>query len=180
MRWIIAESFKRLLFVFLGCVIFDSPVINWLRVAGFRLILVTVGKKCTIGHNNIFCSSHKLPWAEVFIGNHVKIGHNNYFDCSRPLIIEDDVWISHNVQIFSHDHIIKNKDLKRMQAIHVSQKLVIKQDGWLASNAIILPTVEYIGTGSVVAAGAVVTKDVPDYTIVAGNPAKIIGCRKNS
>ena len=53
-------------------------------------------------------------------------------------------------------------------------ELHIEHDSWLGQNAIITPSVRRIGIGSVVAAGAVVTKDVPDFAVVAGNPARVI------
>ena len=52
-------------------------------------------------------------------------------------------------------------------------ELVVGNDVWVGTNAIILPGVRRIGDGAVIAAGAVVTKDVPDYAMVAGNPAEI-------
>lgn len=54
---------------------------------------------------------------------------------------------------------------------------VIGNDVWIGGNAIILPSVSSIGDGSVIGAGAVVTKDVPDFAVVVGNPAKIIKYR---
>ncbi len=54
---------------------------------------------------------------------------------------------------------------------------VVSDDVWIGHNAIILPRVESIGRGSVIAAGAVVTKNVPAYAVVAGNPAKLIKYR---
>ena len=53
-------------------------------------------------------------------------------------------------------------------------KLVIGNDVWIGHNAIILPSVSNIGDGAVIGAGSVVTKDVPPFAVVAGNPAKII------
>jgi virginiamycin A acetyltransferase len=55
--------------------------------------------------------------------------------------------------------------------------LTICNDVWIGHNAIVLPSVRTIGNGAVIGAGAVVTKDVPDYAVVAGNPAKIIKYR---
>lgn len=57
------------------------------------------------------------------------------------------------------------------------QKCTVEDDVWVGHNAIILPSVKLIGRGAVIAAGSVVTKDVPRYSIVAGNPAKIIRYR---
>ncbi len=56
-------------------------------------------------------------------------------------------------------------------------KLIIGNDVWIGRNAIILPSVEHIGDGAVIGAGAVVTKDVPDFAVMGGNPAKIIKYR---
>lgn len=57
------------------------------------------------------------------------------------------------------------------------EKCTIDDDVWVGHNAIIVPSAKHIGRGAVVAAGAVVTKNVPPYAIVAGNPAKVIGYR---
>ena len=56
-------------------------------------------------------------------------------------------------------------------------KLIIGNDVWVGYNAIIVPSVKSIGNGAVIGTGAVVTKDVPDFAIVAGNPAKVIKYR---
>jgi acetyltransferase-like isoleucine patch superfamily enzyme len=58
-----------------------------------------------------------------------------------------------------------------------SVPLVIEADAWLGAHAIILPGCQRIGRGAVVAAGAVVTRDVPDYAVVAGNPARVLRSR---
>lgn len=59
----------------------------------------------------------------------------------------------------------------------VRTKLTIGNDVWIGANAIILPSVTNIGDGSVIGAGSIVTKNVPDFAIVVGNPAKIIKYR---
>ncbi|OHB75434.1 MAG: hypothetical protein A2Z25_20995 [Planctomycetes bacterium RBG_16_55_9] len=56
-------------------------------------------------------------------------------------------------------------------------KIVIGNDVWIGQNAILLPTVERIGDGAVIGAGAVVTKDVPDFAVVLGNPARVVKYR---
>lgn len=57
------------------------------------------------------------------------------------------------------------------------RQIVIGSDVWVGRNALILPSVKKIGNGAVIGAGTVVTKDVPDFAIVAGNPAKVIKYR---
>ncbi len=56
-------------------------------------------------------------------------------------------------------------------------EFVIEDDVWIGHNATILPSVSRVGRGSVIAAGAVVTKDIPRYSVVAGVPARIIKYR---
>ncbi len=87
--------------------------------------------------------------------------------------IEDDVLFGPNVSIYAHDHLyadtstpIRNQGL-RQGAVRV------KRGAWLGVNSVILPGVT-IGKSSVVGAGAIVTRDVPDGSVVAGNPARII------
>ena len=66
-----------------------------------------------------------------------------------------------------------------MQGKLPNSELEIKDDVWIGTKAIILGNVRTIGTGAIIGAGAVVTKPVPDYAIVAGNPARIIRYRTN-
>ena len=56
--------------------------------------------------------------------------------------------------------------------------LVVEDDVWFGARVIILPGCKHIGKGVIVGAGAVVTKDIPDYAIVGGNPARILKYRK--
>lgn len=86
--------------------------------------------------------------------------------------------LSHQVQIFSRNHLYDSIDLKYIPYDNrfISKKVTIGKYVWIGANAIILPGVN-IGDGAVIGAGSVVTKDVPKYAIVGGNPAKIIKYR---
>jgi acetyltransferase-like isoleucine patch superfamily enzyme len=74
---------------------------------------------------------------------------------------------------FFYDPVFKQVDKSYVQHLPIE----IGHDVWIGTNSIIVPRVQHIGNGAVVAAGAVVTRDVPPYAIVAGNPAKIIRFR---
>jgi CheY-like chemotaxis protein len=111
-------------------------------------------------------------------------GGNTIIDCKDEIHIEDDVLVSYECIIFDHDShstnsLLRKNDLKRFKKNDMnwnevkSKKIHIKKNSWICARSIILKGVT-IGKGSIVAAGSVVTKDVPDFTLVSGNPAKII------
>jgi len=108
-------------------------------------------------------------------GKHTKIGKNVFinFDCTLldlgGITIEDDVLIAPKVSLLSEGHPITPEDRQSLVPGHIH----IKKNAWIGANATILPGVT-IGENSIVAAGAVVSKDVPDNTVVGGIPAKII------
>ena len=85
------------------------------------------------------------------------------------ITIEDEVLIGPKVNLITENHPIDPKDRRAL----ITKPILIKRKAWIGAGVTILPGVT-IGENAVVAAGAVVTKDVPDNTIVAGVPAKII------
>jgi acetyltransferase-like isoleucine patch superfamily enzyme len=108
-------------------------------------------------------------------GKHITIGKNVFinFDCIflalGGITIEDDVLIGPKVSLITENHPLNPEDRKGLTA----KPILIKKNAWIGANATILPGVT-IGENAVVAAGAVVSKDVPDNTIVGGIPAKFI------
>lgn len=111
----------------------------------------------------------------VNYGKHTKIGKNVFinFDCTfldlGGITIEDNVLIAPKVSLLSEGHPIAPENRQSL----VPGRIHIKKNAWIGANATILPGVT-IGENAVVAAGAVVSKDVPDNAIVGGVPAKII------
>ena len=108
-------------------------------------------------------------------GKHTRIGKNVFinFDCTfldlGGITIEDNVLIAPKVSLLSEGHPVSPDGRQSL----VPAPVHIKRNAWIGANATILPGVT-IGENAVVAAGAVVTKDVPDNTIVGGIPAKVI------
>jgi maltose O-acetyltransferase len=115
---------------------------------------------------------------KVYNSKSIKIGHTVTLNYGILLAIREGLTIGNNV-VISAGVIISDAGLdldlliNETKAIHVSKPIVIEDGAWIGAGAIILRGVT-IGTKSVVAAGAVVTKDVPPYVVVGGNPAKII------
>ena len=108
---------------------------------------------------------------DVMIGNHTRVGlHNTIIG---PVIIGNHVNLAQGITVTALNHNFNDSN-KRIDEQGVSTSAVIIEDDiWVGANAVILPGVT-IGHHSVVAAGAVVTQDVPPHSLVAGVPAKII------
>lgn len=94
-----------------------------------------------------------------------------------PLRIGDNVMMGPDVTILTHTHNIERTDIPMGLQGSIVKEVIIGNDVWIGMRSIIMPGVT-IGNGAVIGAGAVVTKDVPDYAIVGGVPAKVIRYRK--
>lgn len=122
--------------------------------------------------------------SRLTIGNRVFIGGQSLIDCLQQITIEDDVLISYQVIIMDSDnHSLRASerrgDLERWRnqkydwSSVKSSPILIRSNAWIGARAIITKGVT-IGEGGIVASGSVVTKDVPPFTIVAGNPAQVV------
>lgn len=136
-------------------------------------------------------------WAKRFIsqcGSDVNFEHNSHFDpclvigdrsgvginsnLGGRITIGDDVMMGPNCVIMTKSHLHSRTDIPmNQQGFGEDHELNIGNDVWFGVNVTVLPGVYNIGSHSIIAAGAVVTKDVPSYAIVGGNPAKIIRMR---
>ena len=108
---------------------------------------------------------------DVSIGDHTRIGlHNTIIG---PVVIGSHVNLAQGITITALNHIFSDPQ-KRIDEQGVStDQVIIEDDTWIGANAVILPGVT-MGRHSVIAAGAVVTKDIPPHSLAAGIPAKII------
>lgn len=172
------EIIRRVLQIFTGIFAFDMPGINVVRNLVIRWWI------CRGKLGGIIVSSHVCFYApnglmkeSVVLGKRIRISENVKIDCSSPLRIEDNVWISENVSILNHEHIIDSRDWKESKKIRKTQGLVLEEDCWIGARSIILPQVCVIGKGAIVGFGSVVNKNVEPYTVVAGNQACMIGRR---
>ncbi|KJR97818.1 MAG: hypothetical protein VR65_22625 [Desulfobulbaceae bacterium BRH_c16a] len=118
------------------------------------------------------------PSRDLYFGNRVQIGKGAII--LNDLEIQDHVLIGKNVSfVGKNDHLIDQIGFYIWDSARGNiKKTIVKEDVWIGHGAIILGGVE-IGKGSVIAAGAVVTKNVEPYCLVGGNPAKIIRRRFN-
>ena len=92
-----------------------------------------------------------------------------------PVILGNELVIEDGVRIMTHTHQFKFADWRERPEIHTTKSTLIEDYAFIGIDAIIMHTCKYIGKHSVIGAGSVVTKNVPDYEMWAGNPAKKIG-----
>lgn len=114
-------------------------------------------------HMGVFFTGRKIK-----IGANTPIGRRSYIDGRAQLTIGENVSISPDVQIITAQHDINDPSFKLIKA-----PVTIEDYVWIGTRALILPGI-HVGKGAVIAAGAVVTRDVPPFTVVGGVPAKPI------
>ncbi len=142
---------------------------NALEASQIRKILSEIIESPIHDSSAIFTPLH------INFGKHTNIGKNVFInhDCSfldlGGITIEDDVLIGPKVSLITENHPIEPQKRKSL----LCKPIVIKRNAWIGAAATLLPGVT-IGENAVVAAGSVVSKDVPNNTIVAGVPAKPI------
>lgn len=135
---------------------------NWI----WRLTGLTLGS-----HSTLHTGVRVYDPSQIGVGEGTIIGYRTFIDGRSPVTIGDHTDIASEVMIYSSEHDLSSPDFHA-----VSAPVTIGDYVFIGPRAIILPGVT-IGNRAVVAAGAVVTKDVPEGKIVGGVPAKVIGER---
>lgn len=136
---------------------------------------IEIGSNTLVMHGAVLhvYNFRDLPHAGIKIGRDSLVGEYSIIRGQGGVQIGDRVYTSPFTQIIAVNHVFDNPDLPFVQQGITAEGIVIEDDVWLGANAIVTDGV-HIGRGAVVAAGAVVTKDVPAHAVVAGVPARII------
>ena len=141
---------------------------------------IKLGTNSVIGPFNVFFITDQIKNGKesvLSIGERTSIGEqNNIRVGGASIIIGSDCLISQQVSIVSSNHSIEKKSRINTQPWVNKGEIIIGNDVWVGCSSQILAGVN-IGDGAVIAAGTVVTKNIPPYAIVAGVPGKIIGFR---
>jgi len=145
-----------------------GKIVKQLRYLCCKKLFGSCGRNVTIESKAVI-SFHKVD-----IGNNSGIGLNARIGSVK---IGDNVMMGPDVIILSLNHKYDRVDIPmRFQGKAEEKPVVIENDVWIGARVIILPGA-HIGTGSIIGAGAVVTRDVPSYSVVAGNPAQVVRTR---
>ncbi|HOV26240.1 MAG TPA: acyltransferase [Pseudobacteroides sp.] len=137
-----------------------------------KRIFNKTGKNINVEHGAFFGSGR-----DIEVGDNSGIGLNCRI--AGPLKIGRDVMMGPDVMIFTQNHENSRIDIPMNLQTAPKKPVVIEDDVWIAARVIILPGVT-VHKGAILGAGAVVTKDVPEYAVVGGNPARIIKFRNGN
>ena len=148
---------------------YGGKIAKRIRYLCCKHIFLKCGKDVDVGHGADFEDGQQIT-----LGDSSGIGTNSHLN--GEVTIGNNVMMGPEVTIISISH--NFSDLTRPMNVQGSTRkwVIIEDDVWIGTRAIILPGTR-IGKGSIIGAGSVVTKDVPQYSIVGGNPARILKTR---
>lgn len=155
---------------------YELPHLRQKRTNAYRQ-KYNMGSGCFVEYDVELSRQHYLP-GSIKIGNNVLLAKHVFIDYSGEVEIKDGVKIAASVKIESH-----HRDLKAYEKgldVNIPTKLIIEENAYIGVNAIILDSCNYIGKHARIGAGAVVTKDIPDYATAVGVPAKVIRINKKT
>ncbi|NOU35162.1 MAG: acyltransferase [Kiritimatiellaceae bacterium] len=149
------------------------------EIVGLSKRGVVFGNRCTMGRFATIRPTNVLvdeAGEGLKMGDHSNIGAYSYIGCSGYIELGDNVMMGPRVNLLAENHNFERTDVPMKEQGVSRGTIIIEDDCWLGANCSVLSNVR-IGRGSIVATGAVVTKDVPPYSIVAGVPARVIRSR---
>lgn len=140
---------------------------------------ITIGNHTTIGRRTLLCvhRTSEDSKAEIVIGDNCSIGDDCNIQCCNHIYIENGVLLGRKVMINDTSHGTFDKEQLLIPPVKrpiVSKgPIVIEENVWIGEMVCILGNV-HIGKGSIIGAGSVVTKDIPNYSLAVGNPAHVV------
>lgn len=168
------KAVNRIRNIFLELVVFILHIAGTIPSHSLRRLFYTLAG-IRMGKGSVIHTGARFyEPSRIRIGDDTIIGEGAVLDGRGSITIGDHVDMATEVMIYNSQHDTSSDDFHA-----ITRDVVIKDYVFIGPRAIILPGVT-VGRGAVVAAGAVVTRDVPDFAVVGGVPAAVIGQRKNT
>lgn len=148
----------------------------------FYIVNNVVGKsKATIGKKNKIHSTAVFRQGErIFIGNNCLVNHNNVLQAGKKhgkIVLGDNVMTGPNVMMFAFNHGSIKNGVPMINQDYIDGDIIIEDDVWIGAGVVVLAGVR-ISKGAIIASNAVVNKDVPEYAVVGGVPARLLKYRE--
>lgn len=156
----------------------QDSLIMWPYTTIFNEGYIRIGDNTLIG-KDVALSAGMVPGQQcltspvVTIGNRCLIGRGSGIVGHLSITIGDDVWTGHHVYITDQNHDYRDVSIPISQQSQPERPVVIGDRSWIGHGAVILPGAR-IGKHVVIGANAVVTGDIPDYSVAVGSPARVI------
>ena len=151
---------------------YKGNILRPLKIQGAEYIFVEKG---VFIHDFTWLGAYPIDGnvPELRFGEGTCIGHFNHFSCSNKIIIGKNVLTADKVFIADNTHNFEDTNVPVMhQSIRVLQPVSIGDGAWIGENVSIIGA--SVGKNSIIGANSVVTKDIPDYCVAVGNPARVI------
>lgn len=142
---------------------------------------ISIGEGTSLMHGTIFhvFNYRNMPQAGIRVGKNCFFGEYTCIRGQGGVTIGDGVYTGTQVQIAAVNHVYSDPDKMIKDQGITAEGITIEDDVWLGSNVVVVDGVT-IGKGCVVGAGAVVTKNLPPYSVAVGMPARVIKNRQNA
>jgi acetyltransferase-like isoleucine patch superfamily enzyme len=156
----------------------DGSVLCYPAITAVNPSSIHIGKNTLVGRQVVLSAgwgpNHVgLPDRVLSIGDRCVIGRNSTIVAHRSIEIGDDVWTGHQVFITDGNHTFDDLETPIHTQLIEERPIRIGAHSWIGHGVVILPGVT-IGRHSVVGAGSVVTRDVPDFCVAVGAPARVV------
>lgn len=151
--------------------IFSMPrfrLLNYVKAMFLRAVGAKIGRRVVFYPGVWICTGRNLE-----IGDDVDLALDVLITTDGGVVIGARTLVGYRAQIISGNHVVPGGRLPIFNAGHVKRPVVVGADVWIGAQCVVLPGVT-IGEGSVIAAGSVVTRDIPAFSIAAGVPARVI------
>ena len=151
---------------------YRAALVPPLRAGLLRLYGARIGRRCVI-HDVRFFNLYRRGLSGLRIGDEAFLGDECLLDLAEGIELQDQVTLAERVLILTHTNVGYHDHPLQRHFPALAAPVVIERGAFVGAQALVLPGLR-IGAGSFVAAGSVVTQDVPPHTLVAGVPARAI------